>query len=213
MRRAAHPAPVRSDNRAGDRADAARHAGPGSFVETKAAEQAARGENLAVRAAQNLRRRPRVVPDSHFVQHAVEAAGGLPRRHGARRIERRADRGMLNAVEPRRERPDRQRRVDGAVEIQLPGRAVVGGRHVVPRAVRRNRRRAVDRVIPACGRVFEVGRQPPGRRADAQEVIHVDGAALDFRHPLGDERNRRDAAGAGEGRHARAVAPDPRLRA
>ena len=67
----------------------------------------------------------------------------------------------------------------------------------------------VDRVIHAGGRVFEVGGQRAGRRADAEEVVHVDGAALGLRHPLRDERNRGDAAGAGEGRHAGAVAPDP----
>ena len=49
------------------------------------------------------------------------------------------------------------------------------------------------------------------RLADAEEVVHVDGAALGLGHPLGDQRNGDDAVRARVGGDAGAVAPEPGL--
>ena len=120
---------------------------------------------------------------------------------------------MLDAVEARRGGSgQRQVRILDAVQIQPPRRAVIGRRRMPPHAVGRNRRHTRNRMIPARGRILEVRDQHAVGLADAEEVVHVLVVdVVDLRHPLGDERNRGDAARAREGGDAGAVAAEPRL--
>ena len=69
-----------------------------------------------------------------------------------------------------------------------------------------------DRVIARGRRVLEVRDQDAVGLPDAEEVVHVAVVdRVDLRHALGDQRDRRHAAGAGEGGDAGAVAAEPRL--
>src|SRR5437773_2581143 len=124
---------------------------------------------------------------------------------------------MLNAVIPRCWAPEEGSRVlQVAVEIKLPGGTVVSSCRVVP-DVARNRGASGDGVVlterPGSTRpFFEVPNEHAVRGADAQEVIHVDIAALGLGPPLRQKRDGvGDAAGACGRTRARARSHEPGL--
>ena len=204
---AVRPREVAAGNGAVD-ARAAGHRRAGVVVEAPASEQTGAREDLAAHAVGDLLRRPGDAPDADFVDRAGEES-----RRGAARVERAADRRMLDAVGARRLSDRHGCAVGHAVQIELPLRPVVGGGPVIPDVVQ-DRRHAGGWMIEAgsgAGRPFLEVRREHVARVDAEEVVHVDVAAVALRTSLGHQRHGGHTAGAGAGRHAGAVAPEPRF--
>ena len=209
-RRARHPGRA-ADDRAGDgMAGAVAHGRATPFVQAPSGEEARRGgRDLHRPPVIDLLQTPRVVPHARFVQGADERALSLPARHHAGGVQRCAQRRVLDAVEPRREGADDQRRLERAVQIQPPRRPVICRRRVAPRPIGRDHCGAHDRVVQTGRRILEVRGQHVVAAPDPQEVVHVDVAALGLGHPLGHERDRDDATVPCVGRNAGRIATEP----
>ena len=143
---------------------------PRSGSRHRASRSAAR--DLAVLGRLELCQRARAVPDPHLVDDH-------------RRRSRRPCPSSSTRSRPRSATfvaafaglPDRQRPVERAVEIQIPGRAVVGRRGVVPGGA------AAIAVVPVIGwfgtgrgpalALLEVGDELAARRVDPEEIVDV----------------------------------------
>ena len=153
-------------------------------------------------------RRACVIPNARLIQRTEEKAG----RH-ARRIQRTAERRVLDAVAARRA-THHEFSVLHAVEIKAPCRPVIRCRSVVP-DVGGNWRHARDGMIQprrhAARALLEISHEHIVRRANAEEIIHVLRRAIRLTAALCHERHRAHAAAAGRSRHARARALEPAL--
>jgi hypothetical protein len=149
-----------------------------------------------------------VVPDADLVEDAIERAV-----RNARRVERRGEARVLRAVGTNGLADD-ERRVEHAVEVQAPGRAVVAGGGVVPGPAL-DHRLASDRVVqPGRGArcaFLEVGHELTARRVDPEVEVHVDVRAVLLIAALGHQWDRGHAAGPCAVRDAGAVAVEPGL--
>src|SRR6266542_2107566 len=124
---------------------------------------------------------------------------------------------MLNAVEAWCWTPaKRECCLEVAVQIELPGGAIVAGGGVVP-GVARDHGGGRHGVVLAersrsAGAFLEVGDKDAVRCADAQEVVHVDVAALGLGAAFRQKRDRvGDSATAGTGPGTGPLAPEPGL--
>src|SRR5207247_5539281 len=97
---------------------------------------------------------------------------------------------------------------------ELPLRAVVGHRGVVP-GVERDGRDPGDRMVEPGGdrprALLEVRGEDVVGGADPEEVVHIDVAGVVLGAAFGEQRDRVDAAGPGGGGDARAAAAEPQL--
>ena len=147
----------------------------------------------------------RDVPDPRFVHLALEEAlRRAGRRHrGAERACWMLSKRGVNA-------PTTSSGVELAVQVQPPRRAVVRRGGVIPDVVA-DGRLADDRMVAAADRVLEVGGQHAGRALDAEEVVHVDVAALGFAAPFREQRYGGDAPVPRRRRRCRGRPHEPQL--
>ena len=184
--------------------------GAGPLVEAPAAEQAGRGNgDRDVPGGLDLGQAAGVVPHPDLVDDTGEEArcdaAGRPGTADRGQHIREVIGGLANA----------QRAVERAVEVEAPGRPVVGRRGVVPDVVR-DYGVAADRVVEArraaAGALLEVGDQLAARGVDAEEIVDVGRGVLSFRPALRDQRNRAgDAAVTGARADAGARPLEPQL--
>ena len=104
--------------------------GTGSLVHVPETDEACRRADLGVHRRLDLALRARAAPDACLVDLTLEE----PRGHACGG-ERRADSGRGGHRGVRR-RVDRERLVEVPVEVEVPRRAVIGGRGVVPHVLR-----------------------------------------------------------------------------
>ncbi len=186
-------------------------AGAGALVEVPGAQQAGlAGRDLGVLGGLDLGQAAGVVPDADLVDDAREEAG-----RGARRGPGTADRGQRVGGGIGR-LADGERAVEDAVEVEVPGRAVIGRGSVVPDVA------AGSTVLPVTG-WLRLGLPPlwassksatslPLAGVDAEEVVDVGGGGLGLGPALGDQRDGGDAAGAGARADTGARALEPQLK-
>ena len=153
----------------------------------------------------NLGLRARVIPDARFVEHALEVA--------ERRIigpDHCAQRGALRRIAARR-LVDGQRGFQAAVQVEAPGRAVIGGGGMMPDVIC-DRRHAIDRVIRPGGHVLKIGGQDVIGVVDNQHPVGVDARSFGFGRAVGDQRDGvGNSAVSGRVWRARTCASEPRL--
>ncbi len=213
-RRARHPAGACPGDRAVDGvAGGIVHGRPGGFIEFPAADEAGlRIGEFGVDGADDLRLCAHNIPNTRFIEYALEIAGAITARRSGRStgLKRRAKRGMLCAVPARvAHRAHIRLTVQYAIEVELPVSAVIGDSRVIPGVILYGCgafHRVIKTVIStreAVGRLgcrvalFDICHKMVRASLDAEEVVHILRHAIVFGHALGHERNRFDPAAAG----------------